>query len=295
MPDQVRINTDVWKRVATATRTVEGMCRNNPLDGGSVSPLPPVGLWAEITDVDRGSGKCSWQALQYTTDGCSVNTDWGQGDNGNDDGWAMESYHSCSVLTNSQVFLRPAMGDNIYVFEYSPGVTLATLNGDIAAGSQGTVTVGSDTDLQVVSDMGAVKAADGQVYITYDQTQQQWRVTGQQCNTSTDDGGDDGGDEGDDATPAHVASFLKPHQINVDPITNGMYEDGFVKMDSHALDSPTWIAQRATMGNDKPILKMKYHKLTLSTQQWATLVGVPEQTLWERIAQRLSVKEVLGQ
>jgi hypothetical protein len=117
MSDHVAISQPVWDRVARATRYVETCTKTTPTHGGSLLGLPPVGLWAQITDVDteKTPTQYSWKALD---DKQKQNTAWGSGSKDDDQGYAIE-ISGTPIPKGATVFLRPQITKPYMICSYT--------------------------------------------------------------------------------------------------------------------------------------------------------------------------------
>jgi len=115
------------KRVAEATLYIERSSRNNPSGKGQGPTLSPLGRYAKIKAGE--DGKYSWVAVKHNADGeIEEDDEWGSGDHTEDTGYAIESrWKSESVIFGDIVWITPAMGQDFYIFDYSPSVRLGKI------------------------------------------------------------------------------------------------------------------------------------------------------------------------
>jgi hypothetical protein len=197
MPEQItQFDIDSAKRIAEATRYVESMMKNPQLNPG-VAPRPSEqGFWAKITDRNDSNGNYGWTAMGATDDdspyALQEETDWPQGTT--EENYAVEANDSKVVLKGSYVWMVPAKSNDYYIFYYSPGIKVASIEGtSISSTSSGNVTtesIGDDSpDPDTIEAYNfssqTLKSEDGKVLITYSETDARWIITAQDCNAGT--------------------------------------------------------------------------------------------------------------
>jgi hypothetical protein len=132
-----RFTSEEKKRTAEAVIQYERMNTGAPEPTDRAKGYYPRAFWARITGSD-GSGYYSWEALKPDEDGYITedpDEDYPTGSHSDEEYWAVEATGSKWVLTDDIVWMRGAETNPYYVFDYSPGVKMATFTGTIPKGT----------------------------------------------------------------------------------------------------------------------------------------------------------------
>lgn len=188
----VKFSKEAAQRVAQATISVERMLQSRPATKKGKSGSAYVGFYARITEREDAGPKCSWVKLEAQDDGAFENNeDWGTGDHTEDTGWAVDINGCENVVKGSIVWLEPAMGQDFYVFCYSPGVLVVKSIEPIPSEEEGEVKVELEDDeedeIKVHNPFGDdVPIDEGEEEVTlivgYEALKGRWVVIGEDCS-----------------------------------------------------------------------------------------------------------------
>lgn len=184
------------ERITHVVKTVEGWTRNATDTARRRPTRGPLGFWAKI---GQHTGKrYSWRQLEALpldeTDVLGLSDDLGYGNKDDEAGFAFEITGSETVLEGDIVWMMPAIGQDYYVFEYSPGSRFAKVgSSDINAGTLATVTLLEldktthhlDYTTKTVQAFnwtsGKVKA-NRQIIISYSHHDGAWAIVSEDCS-----------------------------------------------------------------------------------------------------------------
>lgn len=115
---KVSFSTEAAERIAKATLKIEKQKIHKARTPNNIINLPPLGFWAQITEVDDGYSpfRYEWKSLEPGSEDYEINEDWPSG-TVSDGNYAISIDDDFTFAqVGDRVFLRPSISQPYFVF-----------------------------------------------------------------------------------------------------------------------------------------------------------------------------------